>query len=61
MSSEFKVEGEKEGIETVGELRQALSELKLVDDVPLSDGFGDPILVSLLRNMKSGELSVEIK
>lgn len=60
MTGKFKFEGEKEGIETVGELRQALSEMKLVDDVPLSNGFGDPLSLTLLRDMETGELSAEI-
>jgi hypothetical protein len=61
MMGHFQVENEIDGIETVGELAVALAELKLVAAVPLSDGLGDPIRVSLLRNMESGELSVEIQ
>lgn len=59
--SEYRIEREVEGIETVGQLMETLNTLRLVADVPLSDGFGDPLQVSLVRNMKSGELMVEIK
>ena len=47
------------GIETVGELRKALSGLP--DDMPVSDGLGDPLLVRrYMDSDKGGEAAVEV-
>lgn len=57
---ERKREREIEGIETVGALREALSELGLVDDVLISDGMDEAIQLTLYRDMETGELYVEV-
>lgn len=57
---ERKVERQIEGIETVGALREALSDLGLVDDVPIADTFEDPIMLTLYRDSETSELSLEI-
>jgi len=55
----FKLEREIEGIETVGALREALT--GMADDLPISDCFGDALLVAVYRNMETGELNAEIQ
>ncbi|GEM_PF-5832977 len=57
--AEYRLEREIEGIETVGALKEALS--GMADDLPISDGFGDGLLLALHRNMDNGELIAEIK
>lgn len=57
----LKVEREIEGIESIGALREALAELALVEDVPLSDGFGDPLTVIVCRDMETSQIMVEIR
>lgn len=61
MSEYYRVENEIDEIKTVGDLQEALTKLRLVADVPLSDGFGDPLILSVVRDMGTGELLVEIK
>jgi len=58
---ELKREKEIIGVETVGDLREALSELGLVDAVPITDCMGEGLLLTLFRDLESGELSVVLK
>jgi len=50
---------EIEGIETVGALREAL--LDLPEDMPIGDGFGDQILLTVYREAETGDQFAEIK
>lgn len=58
---ELKREREIEGIETVGALKAAMSEMELVDDVPIGDMFMEPIMLTLYRDTETSELSVGIE
>lgn len=49
---------EKEPIMTVGELREALADM--ADDMPICDGVGEPLIVSLFKDEETGERSIEI-
>ena len=49
---------EKENIETVGALREALADMP--DDMPVCDGVGEPLLVSLFEDEETGDRSIEI-
>lgn len=44
---------EIEGIETVGAMREALSEFP--DDKRIGDAFGEPLRLEVLKNMDTGE------
>ncbi len=57
--AEYRLEREVEGIETVGALKEALS--GMADDLPISDGFGDALLIAVHRDMETGELTAEIR
>lgn len=58
---ELKREREIEGIETVGALREALARFGVVDEVPLCDGVGEPVMLTLYRDTETSELSVEVQ
>ncbi|MDD2319150.1 MAG: hypothetical protein PHO83_03765 [Geobacteraceae bacterium] len=58
---ELKREREIEGIETVGALREVFSDLNLVDNVPIGDVFGEPLMVTVYRDTKTAKLSVGIE
>lgn len=49
---------EKEPIETVGALREALG--GVADDMPICDCVGEPLIVSMFYDEETSERSIEV-
>lgn len=49
---------EKEPIMTVGDLREALADMP--DEMPICDGVGEPLIVSLFKDEETGDRSIEV-
>jgi hypothetical protein len=61
MGELLKREREIEAIDTVGALRDALARFGVDDKTPICDGVGEPIMLTLYRDMETGLLSVEFE
>lgn len=57
--AELRRQKEIEGIETVGQLWEALQRFGVDKDTPVCDGVGEAIMITLYQDTGSGELSVE--